>query len=305
MRKMNARLRHGRGLCGIALKSLLAAGLLALTAMLASAQTARPVTLDLPECCAKAISAEHDAGPAAPALSFRSAPTKDADPPATEPPRDEKAVRTEAPDFNRSIYYKNKLEFSLEGGWLPTNIPFVFARFVGIPDRLAGLNYTLVPFLVSVRWHMNDIGAPWIFRGNWDLTFSGSFTMIPRGAETRYWAYVMGFRRNFVQPNWKVVPYFEGRSGLGNINAKGPFHVQYAQGGDFEFTVMLGGGARYNLNSRYSVSAGLAYMHVSNLYMSEPKFHDYGINVYGPMLGVNLRLGKPRRESAQQSASPR
>src|SRR3954454_947076 len=34
--------------------------------------------------------------------------------------------KPERPDFNREIYYKNKLERSLETGWLPINIPFVF-----------------------------------------------------------------------------------------------------------------------------------------------------------------------------------
>ncbi len=34
-------------------------------------------------------------------------------------------------DFNRSIYYKNKFEFSLQTGWLPTNIPFVFDFLLG------------------------------------------------------------------------------------------------------------------------------------------------------------------------------
>jgi hypothetical protein len=35
------------------------------------------------------------------------------------------------PDMNRGIYYRNKLEFSLEGGWLPINIPFPLDIFVG------------------------------------------------------------------------------------------------------------------------------------------------------------------------------
>ena len=34
-------------------------------------------------------------------------------------------------DFNRNIYYKNKLEFSLETGWLPINIPWPFDFLVG------------------------------------------------------------------------------------------------------------------------------------------------------------------------------
>jgi hypothetical protein len=203
------------------------------------------------------------------------------------------------PDFNRSIYYKNKLEFSLETGWLPINIPFVFDCFVGDSYNQTPLKYTLVPTLASLRWQMGNIGGPWILRGNWDMTFSAAFTWIPRGPETHYEAYDMGIRRNFVRHNWRTAPYFDMRLGMGRIDAKGPLGVPYAQGQDFTFTYMIGSGVRYNFNSRYAISAGLNYMHVSNLYLSEPRFYNYGINVYGPMVGFNVRLGKPKRESAR------
>jgi hypothetical protein len=37
---------------------------------------------------------------------------------------------------------------------------------------------------------------------------------------------------------------------------------------------------------------------VSNFYLSEPAIEDYGINVYGPMFGMNIRLGKEKLHSA-------
>jgi len=90
------------------------------------------------------------------------------------------------------------------------------------------------------------------------------------------------------------VPYFEIRGGLGWIDAKGPKGVLYAQGQDFTFTIMVGSGVRYNFNPRYGISAGVTYMHVSNAFLSQPRFEDFGINVYGPIIGVNVRLGKPK-----------
>lgn len=94
--------------------------------------------------------------------------------------------KADASDSNRNFYYGNRLELSLEGGYMPHNIPFVFDRLVGIPDRMVPLKYTLAPFIASLRWQFTDIGGWWIFRGNWDMSFSGSYTMIPRGPETRY-----------------------------------------------------------------------------------------------------------------------
>lgn len=205
-------------------------------------------------------------------------------------------------DFNQAIYYRNKLELSVESGWLSKNIPFPFDFLVGDSYVTGFRHYTLVPTFVSLRWQTGDLRGPGFLRGNMDLTFTGSYTAIPRGhAETRYFAFDFGMRRNFVPRNWRVAPYFEARGGIGNINAKGPASccpprrgLWAAQGQDLTFTLMLGSGIRYNLSPRCSVSAGVAYMHVSNAYLSEPRFEDYGINVVGPMVGVNLRLGKAR-----------
>jgi hypothetical protein len=204
-----------------------------------------------------------------------------------------------APDFNRDIYYRNKLEFSLETGWLPNNIPFVFDFIVNSPYTAWPLHYTLVPNIASLRWHIDNIWGRSVFRGNTDMTFSGSYTAIPRGAETRYFAFDYGIRRNFVQPRWRIVPYYEARGGVGNINAKEPYGVEYAQGQDLTFTLMMGSGARYNFNSKYSIAAGMTYMHVSNFYLSEPRYEDFGINVYGSIVGFNMRLGKPKRSTVQ------
>ncbi len=213
----------------------------------------------------------------------------------TSPP--DKAPRDSKLDFNRTIYYKNKLEFSLETGWLPNNIPFVFDFLVNSPYTQWPLHYTLVPTIASLRWQIDNIWGWKFLRGNTDFVFSGSYTDVARGPETRYFAFDYGIRRNFIQPNWRIVPYFDARGGVGDINAKGPAGVLYAQGQDLTFTLMMGSGARYNFNPRYSISAGMTYMHVSNFYLSEPKYEDFGINVYGPIVGVYMRLGKDKHTS--------
>jgi hypothetical protein len=207
--------------------------------------------------------------------------------------------KSQKPDFNRDIYYRNKLEFSLEAGWLPNNIPLVFDFLVGSPYTTWPLHYTLAPNIASLRWQLDGIEGPLILRGNWDFTFSGSYTAIPRGPETRYFAFDYGIRRNFIPRNWRIVPYFEMRGGAGDINAKGPEGVLYAQGQDLTFTLMMGSGARYNFSPRFSIEAGSTYMHVSNAYLSQPRYQDFGINVWGPIVGFNVRLGKEKRQVVQ------
>jgi len=218
-------------------------------------------------------------------------------------PVEERTIPAVPADFNHDIYYRNKLEFSLDGGWLPINIPFPLDVFVGDAYNTYPLKYTLVPIIASLRWHINDIGGPWFLRGNWDLTSSGSVTLIPRGPETRYFAYIMGIRRNFVPRRSRVAPYFDVRLGVGNIDAKGPAGVQYAQGEDLTFTVNMGSGVRYNISPRYSISAGLNFMHISNLDLSQGNgkpdwgIRNYGINVYGPMVGIDLQLRRNHRRT--------
>jgi len=214
-------------------------------------------------------------------------------------PSEKRSARSKPADFNRDIYYKNKLEFSLDGGWLPINIPFPFNVFEGDPYDLYPLRYTLVPIVASLRWHMDGIGGRWILRGNWDLTASASGTAIPRGAETHYFSYDMGIRRNFVPRNSRVAPYVDIRLGLGLIDAKGPLGVYYAQGQNYTFTANMGGGVRYNFNPRYAIFGGLNWMHISNNNLSAPQYSNYGINVYGPMFGIDIQLGRHHRHSEQ------
>ena len=206
-------------------------------------------------------------------------------------------------DFNRQIYYRNKLEFSLDVGWLPINVPFPLDIFVGDVYNTYPLKYTLVPIIGSLRWQMDGLGGHSILRGNWDLTLSGAITAIPRGPESRYLAYIMGIRRNFVPRNSRIAPYFDVRLGVGNIDAQGPKGVAYAQGEDLTFTMGMGSGVRYSFGPRYSISAGLDFMHISNLDLSEgngkPSWgvRNYGINVYGPMVGLDIQLRRHRRQA--------
>jgi hypothetical protein len=235
-----------------------------------------------------------DCGPISSA-PLPNAPTQD---PANAPPG--KKLRAAAkPDFNRAIFYENKLEFALDVGWLPINVPFPFDFIEGDPYELYPLRYTLVPVNASLRWHFGPIKGPVILRGNWDATFTLSATAIPRGAETHYFSYDMGVRRNFVPRNWRVTPYWDVRAGLGLIDAKGPLGVYYAQGQNFTFALNMGAGARYNFSPRYAFSAGLNWMHLSNGNLSAPAYSNYGINVYGPFFGLDVQLRRHRHDSGQ------
>jgi lipid A 3-O-deacylase PagL len=213
------------------------------------------------------------------------------------PSANETSTASEPPDFNRDVYYRNKLEFAFDTGYLFYNSPTLLGPLIGVKfNREHGLPYyTLVPLMTSLRWQLYDVRGRSFWRGNTELTFGGTYTVITHGPEDYYGAIVIGTRYNFVQPNWRFVPYFEIHGGFGWTDAKQPQQVARhelptGQGQDFTFTFMLGTGVRYNFNSRYSISAGPAYMHISNAYLSEPKYYNHGVNVIGPVFGLNIKL---------------
>jgi hypothetical protein len=77
-------------------------------------------------------------------------------------PRSVERLQSAKPaDFNRDIYYRNKVEFSLDGGWLPINIPFPLDIFVGDAYNTYPLKYTLIPIIASLRWHIDGVEGPW------------------------------------------------------------------------------------------------------------------------------------------------
>jgi hypothetical protein len=263
-----------------------------------SGESLPETSVDFPGDCGKtSSSAKVTASP--PDGSAQQPASGEANRPCTKQERRAAARLRDLADPNRNIYYKNKLEFGLDLGYLPINIPFAFDIFLGDGYNKTPLNYTLIPIITSIRWHFSDVHGWSVFRGNWDAQCSFGAVAIPRGPESHYFAWILGIRRNFVPRRIKIAPYFDFRAGMGGIDAKGPLGVQFAQGQDFTFTINVGSGVRYNFNQKYSLSAGLHYMHISNLYLSQPKFPNYGINVYGPMVGIDMRLGKPHRGATE------
>ena len=226
-------------------------------------------------------------------------PTLFATPPEDATGSPAKVKKVQLPDFNEDIFYKYKWEFSFETGVLWINIPFIFDVFEHGDYSTNPLHYTLMPLFPTFRWHVSKIDGPSFLRGDTEIGAAIAITPILRGPEKIYGAFDLSFRRNFVYRNKRISPYFEGRLGAGFIDAKERPGINYsgngyAQGEDYTFTVMTGAGFRYNFSPKYSAALGATYYHISNLYLSEPKWDDNGINVVGPIIGFYMRIGKPK-----------
>jgi opacity protein-like surface antigen len=144
--------------------------------------------------------------------------------------------------------------------------------------------YTIIPVSLTASLRLDDVGLDHelggILRGYSEFFFRADYDQIVHGPETHYEGLIVGPRYNFVQPNWKVIPYVEG--GVGFVFADS----NPAQGGlgqDFNFTFIVGAGAKYNITDRFFVRLGAEYQHISNAGLSDP-IPNNAIDAVGPKL---------------------
>lgn len=168
-------------------------------------------------------------------------------------------------------FYENHKEVSLASGAL---------------FSLGGDNgYTIAPILASYHWQLDDVGLEGWRRGNTEFIFTGYWDQVVHGPENHFVGALFGPRYNFVQPDWKLVPYIEARVGFGFTDSTAV--PAGAQGQDFCFTFAVSSGARYFITDQFSVSAAFWYQHWSNGGLSEPARNNNGLDTAGPVLSLN------------------
>jgi opacity protein-like surface antigen len=145
--------------------------------------------------------------------------------------------------------------------------------------------YTIVPISLCASLKLDDVSLDnmWggILRGYSEFYFRGDYDAIVRGPENRYEGLVVGPRYNFVQPNWKLIPYVEGGVGFVFADSKPQFG---GLGEDFNFTFTVGAGAKYMITDNFFARLGVEYQHVSNAGLSEPAAANHPIDALGPKL---------------------
>ena len=148
--------------------------------------------------------------------------------------------------------------------------------------------YAIIPISLTASLKLDDVGLDHelggVLRGYSEFAFRGDYDQIVRGPETHYEGLIVGPRYNFVQPGWKVIPYVEGGVGFlfadANPEAGG-------LGQDFNFTFIVGAGAKYNITDNFFVRLGAEYQHVSNAGLSDP-IPNNAIDAVGPKLSFGF-----------------
>lgn len=130
-----------------------------------------------------------------------------------------------------------------------------------------------------LRWGVIDRDS-WL-RGFNQVYFSALAEPILRGPENYYYGISIGFRYNFVQPGWRLIPYASGGVGLGWLDSHAD--VFGAQGQDFTFNILSAVGVSYRVSDHLKISVGALYQHLSNAGQTDP---NPSLNLFGPQVGV-------------------
>jgi hypothetical protein len=139
------------------------------------------------------------------------------------------------------------------------------------------VDYTLSG--LQFGWMLTEPGRPAWWRGNLEVAAEAMGGDVFKGRGNYLAGGTAWLRYNFVQPNWRLVPYVQ--AGLG---AEATDMDRRLIGERFNFNLDVSAGARYFLAPNWALDAECRYQHISNATIAR---HDIGINAVGPMLGLS------------------
>lgn len=124
-------------------------------------------------------------------------------------------------------------------------------------------------------------------RGNWEGLVEVSNSIIFNGFGNYIGGITGLLRYNFVQPDWRVVPYIQGGVGI-VYNDAYKDKTQKAIGQAIEFTPQCSVGLHYLISDKWALDVEGMFHHISNAGMSE---RNNSINSLGGFLGVTYFFG--------------
>ncbi len=142
-------------------------------------------------------------------------------------------------------------------------------------------SYEVGAQFITARLRWGTIQHDGFFRGYNQVYFLGTAEELFRGPENHYFGISTGFRFNFVQRGWKLIPYVSGGVGLGWIDSHS--EIFGAQGQDFTFNILSAMGVSYPVNDHLKIQVGALYEHFSNGGQTDP---NPSLNLFGPQIGV-------------------
>ena len=148
---------------------------------------------------------------------------------------------------------------------------------IGADRGRATVNYTLSG--VHLGGMLTDVNPSCWLPGNVEVLGELIGGTVFNGRGSYLAGATVWIRYNFVEPNWRLVPFVQG--GLG---AELTDFDQRLIGEKFNFNLNVGAGVRYFVKPNLSIDLECLYQHLSNAKLSST---DIGINAVGPVLGIS------------------
>lgn len=171
-------------------------------------------------------------------------------------------------DFSDN-FQRNNYELSLSSG--------IMFSPIGADKGRHTVDYTLSG--MQLGWMVTDVNDAGWLRGNVELEFEAMGGTVFQGRGSYIAGGTIWGRYNFIQPNWRLIPY--AQAGLG---AEGTDMDQRLIGENFNFNLGVGAGVRCFVAKKWALDVEFLYQHISNATIAR---HDLGINAVGPMLGLS------------------
>jgi len=171
------------------------------------------------------------------------------------------------------LYAKGRVSLQLVSGAL--------FSLTNLPEDSPVFNYAQTN--LRLGWMLTDPGPEeGLFRGNWEGLVEVSNSIIFKGFGNYIGGITVLFRYNFVQPDWKMIPYVQGGAGI-VYNDAYKNETQQAIGQAIEFTPQFSLGLHYLIARHWSLDAEGMFHHISNAGMSK---RNRSINALGGFLGI-------------------
>ena len=183
------------------------------------------------------------------------------------------------PTLNEPRYTEDRISVQAVSGAL-------FSQTALGPD-VPTFNYSQTN--IRLGWMLNTPDpADGVLAGNWEALIELSANGIFEGSGNVMIGPAALVRYNFVQPDWKVVPYVQAGLGFVYTDAYEDKN-QRAIGQAIEFTPQAGAGVRILVSKDWSVDVEGMFHHVSNAGMAD---RNLGINAVGGLVGATYHFEK-------------
>ena len=144
-------------------------------------------------------------------------------------------------------------------------------------------NFDYAPVVLRLGYMVNNVYGSGFFRGNDEVMIEGIGAPVFVGPGTGLGGLSLLYRRNFLAPNNRLVPYLT--AGVGGIYTDA-YHVkpQRALGSPGEFDLQGAVGLRFRVSTKITLDTEFSYRHLSNAGLAE---RNYGTNAIGGMVGLS------------------